>query len=82
MTLCLVGIPFVFRPFSLQGLGGAGSRSQVLLSLKCEAEGVLKAKTTLYNVLSHPSPVTWPCNELGSDQQVICQAVLQTAKWL
>lgn len=44
MTLRLVGIRFVFQPFSLQGLGGAGSCSQVLLSLKCEAEGVLKAK--------------------------------------
>lgn len=58
MTLCLVGIQFVFHPFSLQGLGGAGSCSQVLLSLKCEAEGVLKAKTTLHNFLSQPSPVT------------------------
>lgn len=41
MTLCLVGIRYVFHPSSLQGLGGAGSWSQVLWSLKCEIEGVL-----------------------------------------
>lgn len=47
----LVGFSSLFL-----GAVGGGACSQVLVRLNYAAEGVFKAKLTLHNSLSHPSP--------------------------